>query len=331
MRTPSGGQAGTRSRRVAELGLVGVALCFGLTFTVTQDAIRDVPPWSFIALRFLSAAAVLLVPYGRDLRRLPAAGWRAGLTLGALLTAGYGLQTVGLAYTTASNSGFITGLSVVFTPILAWLVLRQAVSGRVWVCIALAACGLLLLSGFGGAWSPDGDALTLGCSLGFAAHIIVTDRTVRRFPVGSMVVVQLGVCGIAALAVASATGGLVTPTATDTWWAIAFTAVVASALAYFVQSYAQRHTSPVRTSLLLTTEPVFAGLFGFWLAGDRLTVVGWSGAALMLLAVLAAENGGASARLLHALRTRRPTVRGRTPEPASRSESSQDAGGAARR
>ncbi|GHE27326.1 hypothetical protein GCM10017673_31830 [Streptosporangium violaceochromogenes] len=294
MRTLHGPPTEARDRRFAELGLVGVAAGFGLTFTVTQNAIRDIPPWSFIAFRFLVAAAVLLAPCAEELRRLPAAGWRAGLTLGALLTAGYALQTTGLAHTSASNSGFITGLSVVFTPILAWLVSRQAISGRIWGCTALAAFGLLLLSGFGGTWSPLGDALTLGCSLAFAAHIIATDRAIRRFPVASMVVVQLGVCGIAALAAATVTGGLVAPADGGTWWAVAFTAVVASALAYIVQSHAQRHTSPVRTSLLLATEPAFAGLFGFWLAGDRLTAMGWAGAALMLLAVLLAEAGSAA-------------------------------------
>lgn len=323
MRTLHDPPAEARDRRFAELGLVGVAAGFGLTFTVTQEAIRDIPPWSFIALRFLVAAAVLLVPCAEELRRLPAAGWRAGLTLGALLTAGYALQTIGLTHTSASNSGFITGLYVVFTPILAWLVSRQAIGGRVWGCTVLAAFGLLLLSGFGGTWSPFGDTLTLGCSLAFAAHIIATDRAIRRFPVASMVVVQLGVCGIAALAVATATGGLVVPADTGTWWAVVFTAVVASALAYSVQSYAQRRTSPVRTSLLLATEPAFAGLFGFWLAGDRLTGVGWAGAALMLLAVLLAEAGGTAALASRVPRPGRSGTRQRQPpEPVPRGRGS---------
>ncbi|RCG32252.1 DMT family transporter [Sphaerisporangium album] len=314
--TVAGHQTEAWNRRAAELGLVGVAACFGLTFTMIQGAIRDIPPWSFIAFRFLLAAAVLLVPYGRAVRRLPAAGWRAGLVLGILLIGGYAFQTIGLAHTTASNSGFITGLYVVFTPILAWLLLRQAISGRVWGCIVLAAFGLLLLSGFGGAWRPFGDALTLGCSLAFAAHIIVTDRAIRRFPVGPLVAVQLGVCGTAALAVAVATGDLVVPADTGTWWAIAFTAVVASAVAYFVQSYAQQRTSPVRASLLLATEPAFAGLFGFWLADDRLTALGWAGAGIMLLAVLLAEAGSTAGLLPRALRTGRfAASRRRPPEP----------------
>ncbi|GII63018.1 membrane protein [Sphaerisporangium krabiense] len=281
--------AETGNRRVAELGLVGVAVCFGFTFTMVQDAIRDTPPWTFNAFRFLLAAAVLLIPYGARLRRLPAAGWRAGLVLGLLLTAGYAFQTIGLGHTTVSNAGFITGLYVVLTPVLAWLVLRQAISAWVWGCIALAAFGLFLLSGFGGAWHPLGDALTLLCSLAFAAHIIATDRVIRRFPVGPLVTVQLAVVGLVSLGASTVTGDLAPPASTDVWWAIAFTAIVASAIAYFIQSYAQRRTSPVRASLILATEPAFAGVFGFWLAGDRPTPLGWTGAALMLLAVLLAE------------------------------------------
>ncbi|MGW0589552.1 DMT family transporter [Streptosporangium sp. NPDC002607] len=314
-----------RNRRVAELGLVGVAVSFGLTFTLIQDAIRDISPWSFVAFRFLLAAGVLLLPYGGQVRRLPPAGWRAGLVLGLLLIGGYALQTIGLLHTTASNAGFITGLYVVFTPILAWLVLRQAVSGWVWGCIALAAFGLLLLSGFGGAWHPLGDALTLACSLAFAMHIIVTDRAIRSFPVGPLVAVQLAVCGVVALAVAAATGELTLPTGSTVWVALAFTAVVASAIAYFVQSYAQQRTSPVRASLILATEPVFAGVFGYWLAGDRLSALGWTGAGLMLLAVLLAEARSTVAALPRMVRSRwgSPTGwRRRSPEPPPRTRRS---------
>ncbi|MBO4272814.1 DMT family transporter [Microbispora triticiradicis] len=271
---------------MAESGLVVVAAVFGLTFVVIQDAIENVPPWSFVALRFLLAAGVVAVPYAAQIGRLSRSGWGAGAGLGLLLVGGYAFQTIGLAYTTASNSGFITGLYIVFTPLMAALLLRQRVTRWSALCIATAALGLLLLSGYGGAFHPLGDALTLASSLCFALHIIAMDRAVRRFPTGALVAVQLGTCGTVALCFALIKEDFRLPGEWDAWGAIAFTGLAASAFAYFVQAYAQRRTSPTRVSVILGMEPVFAGVFGYWLAGDRLTPLGWAGAATMVLGVL---------------------------------------------
>lgn len=287
----SGGDAAPAGtgRGVAELGLVSVAAGWGLTFTLIQDAIQDLPPLAFVAYRFLAAVPLLAVPYAGGLRRLPAKGWLAGAALGLLLVAGYVSQTIGLAHTSASNAGFITGLYVVFTPLLGWLLLRQSVGRWALSCVAVATLGLLLLSGFGGGWRPFGDGLMLLCSLSFAAHILATDWAIRRYAVGPLVAIELAVCGVVALVIAGVSRDLVMPTGWSVWGALLFTSVVASAFAYFVQSYAQTRTSPARTSLILATEPVFAGVFGYWLAGDRIGAVGWLGAALMLAAILALE------------------------------------------
>ncbi|MEO3809605.1 DMT family transporter [Sphaerisporangium sp. B11E5] len=275
----------------AELALVVVAAVFGLTFVLIQDAIEDVSPWSFVALRFLLAAGAVALPYLPALARLPRAGWGAGAGLGLLLLGGYAFQTIGLAHTTASNSGFITGLYIVFTPLMAALLLRQRVSPWNRVCIAITAAGLLLLSGFGGVLHPLGDALTMGSSLCFALHIIAMDRAVRLFPTGALVSVQLGTCGLLALCVAVITDDFGLPAEGDVWWAVAFTGLAASAFAYFVQAYAQRRTTPTRVSVILGTEPVFAGVFGYWLAGDRMTTLGWAGAAVMVLGALLMDAG----------------------------------------
>ncbi|GGO04134.1 hypothetical protein GCM10010116_08160 [Microbispora rosea subsp. aerata] len=283
---PAPPKAGAPAAWPAELGLVVVAAIFGLTFVVIQDAIEDVPPWSFVALRFLVAAGAVAVPYVAQLARLPRSGWAAGAGLGLLLVGGYAFQTIGLMYTTASNSGFITGLYIVFTPLLAALILRQRVTRWSRLCIGLAAAGLLLLSGYGGALHPLGDALTLASALCFALHIIAMDRAVRVFPTGALVSVQLGTCGVLALCIAMIGEDFRLPGEADAWGAIAFTGLAASAFAYFMQAYAQRRTSPTRVSIILGTEPVFAGVFGYWLAGDRLTPLGWAGAGIMVLGAL---------------------------------------------
>lgn len=310
-------------RRRAELALVGVAAGWGLTFTLIQDATTALAPLAFVAYRFLLAAAALAVLCARQLRTLSPEGRRAALLLGLVLFVGYYTQTEGLTRTTASNAGFITGLYVVFTPLLGWLFLRQRQSGWLWCCVALASCGLLILSEFGGNWHGLGDVLILVCSVAFAVHILITDRVAPRFPLGPLVVVQLAVCGFAALLLAAGAGELTVPTGRPAWTALIFTALFASALAYLVQSYAQRRTSPARTSLILATEPVFAGLFGYVLAGDRLSWLAWTGAALMSLAVLATEWNPRVA--LRRFTATRPAAPGRAaeaqPGPAPSTES----------
>jgi drug/metabolite transporter (DMT)-like permease len=209
--------------------------------------------------------------------------------MGASLTAGYVLQTAALLETSAANAGFITGLFMIFTPLLAAAVLRARVPASTWAAAVVSAAGLALLAGVGGGWRPLGDGLALGCAVAFAAHILVTDAAVKRHQIGALLAVQLGVCGLVCVTGAAALGDLVVPSSASLWWALAVTAVVASALGFWVQSYAQRHAPPARIALILACEPAFAGLFGVTLQGDRLTGLGLAGAALILVAVLAVE------------------------------------------
>ena len=147
--------------------------------------------------------------------------------------------------------------------------------------------GLYLLSGGG---SPNrGDVLVLGCALAFAAHILATARAVRHYDTGALLAVQLGVCGAVSLIGATVTGDLEAPSDGSVWVALVVTALVASALGFFIQTYAQRHTTPARTALILASEPAFAGLGGYAFAGERLSAVGWLGAALIMAAIVAVE------------------------------------------
>ena len=256
---------------------------------MVQDAIARVPVLSFLAERFLLAAALVAVLAVRQLRELSAAGWRAGAAMGAFLTAGYVLQTYGLAHTSAAHSGFITGLFVVFTPLLAALVARRRPARTVAAGVALSLAGLALLSGTGGRLHPLGDALTLGCALAFSVHILVTDRVTRDHATSALLAVQLGVCGAACLLAGALTGGIRAPGSESVWLALLVTAVLASALAFFVQTAAQRHAPPERAALIMAAEPAFAGLFAYALKGQRLSLGGWIGAGCILAAILLVE------------------------------------------
>ncbi len=279
-----------RARQVgAEVALIGVAAVWGLTFVMVQDAIALLPTMAFLAYRFIPAALIVALVFHRQLRSLPPAGWRAGAVIGLFLTAGYVFQTLGLEETTASNAGFITGMMVVFTPLLGALFLAERMSALAWSAAAASVLGLFLLSGAGADFRPRGDGLVLLCALAFAGHILVTSRAVREYDVGALVVVQLLVCGVVCLAVAGVGGELEAPQGSTVWSALIVTSLVASALAFFIQTYAQQHAPPARTALILASEPAFAGFFGWLLADERLSALSLAGAALILAAIVAVE------------------------------------------
>jgi drug/metabolite transporter (DMT)-like permease len=280
---------GVSRARAAELGLIGIAAVWGLTFVMVQDAVERLPVTAFLAYRFIPAALIVALIFRADVRGLSPAGWRAGAVMGVFLTAGYLFQTLGLQHTTASNAGFITGLFVVLTPLLGAVVLGQRAGRTAWLAAAASAVGLFLLSGAGDEFRAAGDGLVLLCAIAFSAHILATDRGVAAHSTGALVAVQLGVCGFACLVIAAASGDLEVPRGAEVWSALIVTALLASALGFLIQTYAQRHASPARTALILASEPAFAGFFGYLLAGDRLGAVEWLGAAIILAAIVAVD------------------------------------------
>jgi drug/metabolite transporter (DMT)-like permease len=209
--------------------------------------------------------------------------------MGSFLCAGYIFQTLGLEKTTASNTGFITGLFVVLTPVLGATFLRERISGLAWAAAGISLVGLYLLSGVGGDLNLRGDGLVLVAAFALSAHILATSRAVRRYHVGALLSVQLGVCGLVPLIVAATAGKLEAPSGGTVWSALIVTSLIASALGFFVQTFAQQHAPPARTALILACEPAFAGLFGWLLADDRLSATGWLGAALIMAAIVAVE------------------------------------------
>jgi drug/metabolite transporter (DMT)-like permease len=280
------GAAAVPRARLSELALIGIAAVWGLTFVMVQDAIERLPAMAFLAYRFIPAGVIVAAVFRRALRRLPPAGWRAGLAMGVFLTVGYVTQTLGLEHTSASNAGFITGLFVVLTQLLGALLFRIRPGRAAWLAALVSALGLLMLSGASGDFELSGDGLVFVCACAFAVHILVTARAVERFDVGALVGIQLTACGLFCFAVAALGGDLAAPRGATVWTALIVTSLVASALGFLVQSYAQQHAPPARTALILAAEPAFAGLFGYLLQDDRLSAVAWTGALLILAAIV---------------------------------------------
>ena len=286
----------------ALIALVVVTAVWGLTFVQVKDALELYPLFAFLAVRFAIATAVLAPPALRPLQALPRRGWVAGSALGLLLAAGYALQTAGLERTTVSNAGFITGLYVVFTPLAAVALFRIRIGTIVWAGVALSTAGLALLSGVGGG-DGVGDLLVLLGSAAYSLQIALMERYAPRYDPVAFTFVEMLAAFVGFAAVAVALGQVEVPRGWTVWGALLVTGIFASALGFLVQTWAQRRTSATRTALAFALEPVWAGLFGFWLAGDRLGGIAWLGAVLIMAGIVVAEP--AAARTLRRLVTLR--------------------------
>jgi drug/metabolite transporter (DMT)-like permease len=282
----------------ADLALVTAAFFFGTTFVVVQDAVDRVDPMPFLAVRFLIGGAVLAV-VGRHRPRSPGE-LRHGITAGAALLTGYACQTVGLQYTEASTSAFLTYMLVVFVPVIAFVALRRRPHPATLVGIALALVGLFLLTHGGGGSNGStggfgrGELLTLGCAFAFAAHIVILGETAEQHDPIRYTCVQVTTVGVISLGVALVQGVLAGSTAGVTDFdaaalgAAAFTGVFATAVAFLAMTWAQRTVTPSRAALILLLEPVFAALIGA-LRGDVMRPSAVVGGALILVAVVVAE------------------------------------------
>jgi drug/metabolite transporter (DMT)-like permease len=271
------------------LALVGVTAIWGSTFVVVKDAVEKMPVADFLTWRFALAALAMLLVRPRSVAALGRSGRRAGAVVGVALGAGYLLQTVGLQHTSAAVSGFITGMFVVLTPLGAAVLLRQRPSASAWLAVAVATVGLGLLSLHGFAVGY-GELLTLGCAAAFALHIVGLGRWASSYDAFGLAVVQLLVTTVLCLALALP-GGMGAPPDGSVWVALALTALGATALAFVVQTWAQAHLAPTRAAVVMTMEPVFAGVFAVLVAGETL---GWRtlvGAALVLAAMVLTEVG----------------------------------------
>ncbi|MDX6397379.1 MAG: hypothetical protein QOJ43_787 [Gaiellaceae bacterium] len=272
----------------ALLALVAVTVVWGITFVQVKDAVELYPLFAFLAVRFAIASVVLAVPAAGRMRSLGRRGWSAGASLGLLLAAGYALQTAGLQRTTVSSAGFITGLYVVFTPLLALLLFRTRVGRAVWLGVALAVAGLAMLSGVG-AGDAAGDLLVLAGSAAYSLQIVLMERYAPRYDAVAFTQAEMLAAFAGFAVVAVALGQVELPRGWTVWGALLVTGIFASALGFLIQTWAQRRTSATRTALAFALEPVWAGLFGFWLAGDRLGALGWGGCAVIMAGILVAE------------------------------------------
>jgi drug/metabolite transporter (DMT)-like permease len=280
---------------VPELALIAATISYGATFKLVQDALHDVTPVGFILLRFAMGAVVLLPLALRNGWRGPTTARRglrprdflyAVLAFGVVGFAGYWFQNAGLERTTTSNSAFITGLFVVFTPLIETAVTRRRPSANVVIAVCCAVVGLFLLEG-AKLHLNAGDALTLACAFFFGVWILLGAYFTQHFDPMALTAGQLVVFVVLAIPVV-AVGGLGHIT-TQVLVAAAITGIFCSAIAFTLQLWGQRFVEPSRAAVILQFEPVVAGVIGYWI-GERLGVTGYVGAAIILVGIVIAES-----------------------------------------
>jgi drug/metabolite transporter (DMT)-like permease len=292
-------------RARAEAALLFNTVVWGSTFVLVKQALADISPLFFLALRFSVATLALLAIYGRPVFVSVQAGrgracqdhgdsftkqFAAGLLCGTFLFSGYILQTLGLRLTSPPKSAFLTGLTSVMVPFGAALVykIRPQVSEVIGVMTATAGLALLTLNGPSGAVSR-GDLLTLMCAGGFAAHIVALGHFSERMSFEVLSIAQIG--GAAAWSF-----GLLWffEAPRVEWrpavvWTVLITGLLATALAFTIQAWAMQYTTSTRTALIYMAEPVVAWATSFWLVGEGLSARAAAGAALILLGILLVE------------------------------------------
>ncbi len=272
-----------KTQILALAALVAVTAIWGSTFIIVQDAVSQMPVMDFLGIRFTVAAIVMFLLRPNCLRGMTRQGLMRSTVLGVALCLGFITQTYGLQHTSAAVSGFITGMFVVLTPIISWALLKRKTGLHIWLAVALATIGLGILSLKG--WSIGaGELLTLLCAVFFALHIVGLGEWATKHNVYGMAFIQISVVAVISMAAATP-DGITLPPNTTVWGAVILTAVLASAVGFFVQTWAQTLISPTRVAVTLTMEPVFAGLFAVLIGGDQLTARIIIGAACVLAAM----------------------------------------------
>lgn len=277
---------------VAEFILASVTVFWGATFPIVKQSIAEMPVMAFLWIRFALAAFILALIAGRSgFATLDRRGWRLGILLGTLLFLSYAFQTYGLEKTSSANAGFLTGLGVVWVPLLAGPLLKKpaAFASKVGVCLALS--GLFLLT-----WQPPltfnvGDLLVVICSFFIALHILGLDAFTKGYDGRALTFVQIATMALLCLMISLGFEPTIWPMTWSHYLVFSFviTSLFATVYAFWAMTTFQNRTTPTRAALIYTLEPVFAAIFSVWLVGDRLTVLGWVGGSFIVAGMVFAE------------------------------------------
>jgi drug/metabolite transporter (DMT)-like permease len=269
--------------KLAPWALLVVAAAWGAAFVVMKPAIERQSVNSFLATRFVMAVLAMVVLRPSVLRKINKELLLKGSLAGLFLATGYIFQTLGLARTGAAITGFVTGLYVVLTPLIAALFLKEKIKAFTWFCVVLATVGLALLSLRG--WSIGvGEALVFVSAIAFAAHIVTLSKWSFGLDAYALTIVQLSICALLTGAI-SIGQGYEKPTDAGVWGVVIFTSIICTAVAFIVQTWSQAHMTSTKVAVILTMEVVFAAVFAVLFGGESLTLQVTLGGVMVVLAM----------------------------------------------
>jgi drug/metabolite transporter (DMT)-like permease len=271
------------TRNLLYLAMLATAAVWGGSFVLMKDAIVQQDVYSFLSTRFVLAALLMIAYRPTVFRGLSSRFIKQGVLAGVLLSGGYIFQTLGLAKTTVSNTGFITGMYLVFTPLISLIILKRKVLLVQWFAVAIAMIGLILIS-YNGISIGTGEILVLISALAFGAHFVALGEWSNGKNTYALTLIQILTVSAIATVCAFINGFEVPPSA-SVWQAIAFTAVFATFLAFLVQTKAQSVMSATVASVLLAMETPFAVVLGVLILNDPLTVRIIVGGSLVMIAM----------------------------------------------
>lgn len=282
----------------ADLSILSITVVWGSSFILMKNITGNIPFYAYLFLRFSVAGVLLALIFIRQIRKINRKALIQGSVIGLMLFGGMALQYIGLNDTSASHSAFITGLNVVMVPVISAIYLKKKPPVRAVIGVLLATAGLFFLSGgFSGAWNT-GDTLTLLCAVCFALQIIFIDKFTQETDARLLAVVQILsaalLYGLLWMGYGLSAGPAPVIINTQVILTILYTGALGTAFAFGVQTIAQQYTSPTRTALLLTFEPVFGAFFALTIPGtngvtEKLTLNTGIGCLLIFLGMIITE------------------------------------------
>jgi drug/metabolite transporter (DMT)-like permease len=276
----------------AEFYLLGIVIVWGSTFALIKNILNLILPYTFLTYRFLLATLVLMIIFWKKMRGINKTILKKGSLIGIFLFLGYTFQTVGVKYTSATKAGFITGLSVVLVPIISVFFIKEKVSRNSIIGAFFALIGLWFLNYTNSFSFNFGDFLVLLCAFSFAMHIISVGLYTKKLDYILLVIVQLATVTILSLflAVIFEKPALNLSYSFNVWWGIIFMGVFATAFAFYMQNRFQRYSTATKTAIIFSGEPIFAAIFAYFILGEKIGLIAWTGGLLIILGMIISQR-----------------------------------------